>query len=587
MSSSGGGGDAKKPRATEVGDVDAPPGVGDETSSSSTRAAAAAAPASERRRSKSGRKRKWTWKKPKDRPKRPLSSYNFFFQHERRRILALSQPAIGCGETASAGGGTNAGAAVAGPPGFEDMARRIAQRWRTLDEPSRSVFDVLASADKRRHEEEMGAWRRKTSGGNVDRTASSASDTCVGAEVEVNTESKKRHSSASPSAIRAAETAEKRATTTTVAAGVSSVTVPALPPHATLSNTHFAGGEMDFNSTSSLLGGPPALHVPPSRSSLASTGRPAAAGRMTSYVAGNRYSLGAPLQTNAAAAASASPARGQTEAGAAAADAGEIDPDRVANNYERLRRIYSASVRTAPLPLPTQSAPMLMPRQQRGAAAAGGGQRAPLLASAARAGGGAPERRGRHADSDDEFFSLIDSLPKQTSSPEEDDGASDERKAGGGVGVGGEAVGARRASGAGGNMFSGLDYNHWPGDDDRGRGIGVPDVAASVLGGEASGILPQGSLYYGSLRNSTDERGESLRNHAWQNEGNDALFDDSCKFDGANPPPLPLDTTMSAAEARSARGTDNTAVRPGDGGGPGEPEQEGEERQHLFTPRMA
>lgn len=108
--------------------------------------------------------KKRTWKKPKDKPKRPLSAYNLFFQSEREKIILDLAP-----ELLNNGGGNGA----ANPPkrrrrhrkshgkiGFAALARNIAQKWKNLDDEAKSPFEAEAEKEKVRYKKELDVWKK-------------------------------------------------------------------------------------------------------------------------------------------------------------------------------------------------------------------------------------------------------------------------------------------------------------------------------------------------------------------------------------------------------------------------------------------
>lgn len=108
---------------------------------------------------KSAKKR--TWKKPKDKPKRPLSAYNIFFQQERKEIIALLPE----DNTVRNDGLTeeqrrSKHRKTHGKIGFADLARVIADKWKLLDVADKGAFESRANAEKERYRSELDAWKR-------------------------------------------------------------------------------------------------------------------------------------------------------------------------------------------------------------------------------------------------------------------------------------------------------------------------------------------------------------------------------------------------------------------------------------------
>ena len=86
------------------------------------------------------------WKKPKDMPKRPLSSYNLFFKSERQRIVS----SVANGQEQN---GKSLGL------GFAGLARNIASRWKILENSDKSVFEEQAKIERIRYFKEISVWK--------------------------------------------------------------------------------------------------------------------------------------------------------------------------------------------------------------------------------------------------------------------------------------------------------------------------------------------------------------------------------------------------------------------------------------------
>jgi hypothetical protein len=100
-------------------------------------------------------------KKPKDKPKRPLSAYNIFFKEERTRILSVLPEGE---ETKETDGGTGTGKGRKrkqkphGKIGFESLAKIIGQRWQELKADQVSYYKQKAQQDTLRYKHEMEAY---------------------------------------------------------------------------------------------------------------------------------------------------------------------------------------------------------------------------------------------------------------------------------------------------------------------------------------------------------------------------------------------------------------------------------------------
>ena len=82
-------------------------------------------------------------------PRRPLSSYNLFFKHQRAKILETATSKYEGGKPRRSHGKI----------GFASLARSVAAKWNNIEPEDRKQFDELAAQDKERYNREMEVWK--------------------------------------------------------------------------------------------------------------------------------------------------------------------------------------------------------------------------------------------------------------------------------------------------------------------------------------------------------------------------------------------------------------------------------------------
>lgn len=85
-----------------------------------------------------------------EKPKRPLSAYNIFFQEERVNILKAT-PTRNEGKPRRSHGKI----------GFADLARAIAAKWKSISPAEKKKFEDRARDDKSRYVREMDEWKER------------------------------------------------------------------------------------------------------------------------------------------------------------------------------------------------------------------------------------------------------------------------------------------------------------------------------------------------------------------------------------------------------------------------------------------
>ncbi|KAL7580515.1 hypothetical protein ACA910_003643 [Epithemia clementina (nom. ined.)] len=86
-----------------------------------------------------------------EKPKRPLSAYNLYFQSARKTLLA-NRPVRPQGVPRRGHG----------KMGFAEMARTIADQWNVLDQHSKKEFEDQAKVEKLRYKKKVAEWKART-----------------------------------------------------------------------------------------------------------------------------------------------------------------------------------------------------------------------------------------------------------------------------------------------------------------------------------------------------------------------------------------------------------------------------------------
>lgn len=83
---------------------------------------------------------RWRWKKPKGKPRRPMSAYNCFFKCERQRILSEHNNKSG---------------------GFSQLAKVISEKWKTLSSDDRIVYQQQAERETVKYHIAVQEWQNQ------------------------------------------------------------------------------------------------------------------------------------------------------------------------------------------------------------------------------------------------------------------------------------------------------------------------------------------------------------------------------------------------------------------------------------------
>ena len=89
----------------------------------------------------------------KEKPKRPLSAYNLFFQDERVKLLD-SLPTPKCTKTKRSHGKI----------GFAGLARTLAEKWKVAPDSTNAIYEELAAKKKRQYALDMVKWAQEQEG---------------------------------------------------------------------------------------------------------------------------------------------------------------------------------------------------------------------------------------------------------------------------------------------------------------------------------------------------------------------------------------------------------------------------------------
>ena len=103
--------------------------------------------------------KKRSWKKPADKPKRPLSAYNLFFKAERARLISGGTSSAS-NDDSSSGDAKRKHRKTHGKIGFAALAQNIAGKWKTLSAKDRRPFEQKAAVEKARYRKELEAWQQ-------------------------------------------------------------------------------------------------------------------------------------------------------------------------------------------------------------------------------------------------------------------------------------------------------------------------------------------------------------------------------------------------------------------------------------------
>ena len=103
--------------------------------------------------------KKRSWKKPADKPKRPLSAYNLFFKAERAHLIS-GETSSASNDDPSEGDAKRKHRKTHGKIGFAALAQNIAGKWKTLSAKDRRPFEQKAAIEKARYREELESWQQ-------------------------------------------------------------------------------------------------------------------------------------------------------------------------------------------------------------------------------------------------------------------------------------------------------------------------------------------------------------------------------------------------------------------------------------------
>lgn len=103
---------------------------------------------------KSSTRRQKRWKRPKDKPSRPLSAYNLFFRSERSNMLGVDAPSEELENLKK-----RVHCKTHGKIGFAEMARAIGAKWKSLEPEKRKTFEGRAQQEKDRYTQELASWK--------------------------------------------------------------------------------------------------------------------------------------------------------------------------------------------------------------------------------------------------------------------------------------------------------------------------------------------------------------------------------------------------------------------------------------------